>query len=288
MNPTRTVLVTGSSSGFGREAVRLFAARGWRVIATMRRPEGRVSAAVLAALPGVTVAPLDVTVAAEREAMARLIDEIAPAGLDCLVANAGHGALGPLELLSEAQVIRQIDTNLTGHMLTIRALLPQLRRAKGRIIQLSSVLGQVAIPHFAAYVASKHAVTGLGEALRYELAPHGVQVCTLEPGRYGTDFNASLDLATVPAESPYRAGFKAALAPRRPDRAGRARRGGDPAEVARLIVTLAEARRMPVRRSVGTDAIALRIARRLVPEPLWDRIMLAAFADRRRRRGRAA
>lgn len=270
----RSVVITGSSSGFGLATAEAFAARGWRVFATMRRPEGRPAAATLAALPGVTILPLDVTDAAQRADLAAAIDAALPQGLDCLVSNAGYGALGPIEHLSEAQIARQIDTDLTGLILTTRALLSALRRARGRIIQVSSVVAYFAVPQFGVYVAAKAGVSAFGEALRYELAPHGVQVCTIEPGRHATDFNHALDRAEVPAGSVYRAGFERVLKPRtRPH--GKA--GGD-RRVAEVILRLADMRRMPVRRPVGLDARGAWIARRLLPQALWDRIMLWALA----------
>ncbi|MGO1079669.1 SDR family NAD(P)-dependent oxidoreductase [Inquilinus sp. CA228] len=270
----KTVLITGCSSGFGFAAARRFAAAGWSVLATLRGPADRPEAAALAAIPGVTVLPLDVTDPAQRAAVVAVAEA---GGLDCLINNAGYGLYGPIEALDDDQVRRQIATNLEAPILLTRDLLPALRRSRGRVINISSVLGFIGTPFMAIYTASKHGLSGFSEALRLELAPHGVQVCAVEPGRHDTGFNARLDQPAPAANSPYRRKFdrararRAALGEVAPERAaaisGRA---------ADRLLRLAESRRMPARLRLGTDSKLVFWVKRLLPAALFDRLMIAA------------
>ena len=269
----KTVLITGCSSGFGFAAARRFAAAGWSVLATLRGSADRPEAAALAAIPGVTVLPLDVTDPAQRAAVAAAV----AGGLDCLINNAGYGLYGPLEALDDDQIRRQIATNLEAPILLTRDLLPALRRSRGRVINISSVLGFIGTPFMAIYTASKHGLSGFSEALRLELAPHGVQVCAVEPGRHDTGFNARLDAPAAMADLPYREKFDQSLA-------RRAARGGVAPERAAAIsdrtadrlLRLAESRRMPPRLRLGTDSRLVFRVKRLLPEALFDRLMIFA------------
>jgi NAD(P)-dependent dehydrogenase (short-subunit alcohol dehydrogenase family) len=269
----KTVLITGCSSGFGFATAKRFAAAGWSVLATLRGSADRPEAAALAAIPGITVLPLDVTDPAQRAAVAAA----AAGGLDCLINNAGYGLYGPLEALDDDQIRRQIATNLEAPILLTRDLLPALRRSRGRVINISSVLGFIGTPFMTIYSASKHGVSGFSEALRLELAPHGVQVCAVEPGRHNTGFNARLDHPMPAADSPYRSKYdqamrrRAALGEVPPERA--AEIGGRTAD---RLLRLAESRRMPARLRLGTDSKAVFWVKRLIPAALFDRLMIAA------------
>ncbi|MGF6226724.1 NAD(P)-dependent dehydrogenase (short-subunit alcohol dehydrogenase family) [Inquilinus ginsengisoli] len=272
----KTVLITGCSSGFGFAAAKRFAAAGWSVLATLRGSADRPEAAALAAIPGVTVLPLDVTDPAQRAAAAAAVAE-AGGLLDCLINNAGYGLYGPLEALDDDQIRRQIATNLEAPILLTRDLLPALRRSRGRVINISSVLGFIGTPFMTIYTASKHGVSGFSEALRLELAPHGVQVCAVEPGRHNTGFNARLDHPMPAADSPYRSKYdramrrRAALGEVPPERA--AEIGGHTAD---RLLRLAESRRMPARLRLGTDSKLVFWVKRLIPAALFDRLMIAA------------
>ncbi|TSD83787.1 SDR family NAD(P)-dependent oxidoreductase [Mycobacterium sp. KBS0706] len=269
----KTVLITGCSSGFGFAAAKRFAAAGWSVLATLRGPADRPEAAALAAIPGVTVLSLDVTDPAQRAVVAVAV----AGGLDCLINNAGYGLYGPLEALDDDQIRRQIATNLEAPILLTRDLLPALRCSRGRVINISSVLGFIGTPFMTIYTASKHGVSGFSEALRLELAPHGVQVCAVEPGRHDTGFNARLDHPVPAADSPYRRKYDRAM--RR-----RAALGEVPPEQAAAtsdrtadrLLRLAESRRMPPRLRLGTDAKLVFWVKRLIPAALFDRLMIFA------------
>lgn len=269
----KTVLITGCSSGFGFAAARRFAAAGWSVLATLRGPADRPEAAALAAIPGVTVLTLDVTDPAQRAAVAAAV----AGGLDCLINNAGYGLYGPVEVLDDGQIRRQIATNLEAPILLTRDLLPALRLQRGRVINISSVLGFIGTPFMTVYCASKHGLSGFSEALRLELAPHGVQVCAVEPGRHDTGFNARLDAPAAMADLPYRDAFDRSLA-RRAARGGVApeRAAAISDRAAERLLRLAESRRMPPRLRLGTDSRLVFRMKRLLPEGLFDRLMIFA------------
>jgi len=198
---TKTILITGSSSGLGRATARLFQQRGWNVVATMRSPDQESE---LAALENVLVTRLDVQDAGSIEAAVA-------AGLtrfgriDALVNNAGYGAYGALEATPIEKIRRQFDVNVLGLLATTQALLPHFRtQGSGVIVNVSSVGGRMAFPLGALYHGSKFAVEGLSESLQYELAPLGIRVKLIEPGFMQTDFaGRSLDLSVDPALTEY-------------------------------------------------------------------------------------
>lgn len=184
---SQTVLITGSSTGIGRETARLFQARGWNVIATMRTPESETE---LNRLDNVRVLRLDVTDEASiRDAVAEGIGAFG--SIDVLVNNAGFGAYGPLEATSLETIRRQFDTNVVGLLVVTRAVVPHMRsRGRGTIVNISSMGGRVAFPLGSLYHGSKFAVEGLTEALSYELGAIGVRVKLVEPGMTKSDFGS--------------------------------------------------------------------------------------------------
>lgn len=184
---SQTVLITGSSTGIGRETARLFQARDWNVIATMRTPESETE---LNRLDNVRVLRLDVTDEASiRDAVAEGIGAFG--SIDVLVNNAGFGAYGPLEATSLETIRRQFDTNVVGLLVVTRAVVPHMRsRGRGTIVNISSMGGRVAFPLGSLYHGSKFAVEGLTEALSYELGAIGVRVKLVEPGMTKSDFGS--------------------------------------------------------------------------------------------------
>jgi NAD(P)-dependent dehydrogenase (short-subunit alcohol dehydrogenase family) len=182
---TKTVFITGASSGIGRATARHFATAGWNVVATMRRPE---SAAELASQPNTHVERLDVTdLASIRAAIDAGISRFGV--IDAVVNNAGYAIVGPFEASTPEQVERQLGTNVAGLMNVTREIIPHFReRGAGTIINISSVGGRVTFPLYAAYHATKWCVEGFSESLSYELAPLGIRVKLVEPGAIKTDF----------------------------------------------------------------------------------------------------
>lgn len=181
----KTVLITGTSSGIGRETAKLFQAKDWNVIATMRSPEQEKE---LTQLDNVLVTKLDVLdLDSIRDAVHSGIQEFG--SIDVLVNNAGYGAYGPLESFSRDRILRQFNTNVIGLLDVTKAILPHFRQNRsGIIINISSVGGKITFPLGALYHGTKFAVEGISESLNYEVEQFGVQVKLVEPGMIATDF----------------------------------------------------------------------------------------------------
>ncbi|HLA58509.1 MAG TPA: SDR family oxidoreductase [Puia sp.] len=181
----KTILITGASSGIGKETAKLFNAKGWNVIATMRNPQNETE---LTRLQNVYVTKLDVLdLQSIQNAVAEGIQKFGK--IDVLLNNAGYGAYGPLESFSREKIARQFNTNVIGLLDTIKAVLPHFRQNKsGIIINISSIGGKVAFPLGALYHGTKFAVEGISEALHYEVGQFGGQVKIVEPGAIDTDF----------------------------------------------------------------------------------------------------
>ena len=180
-----TVLITGASSGIGKETAKLFQRKGWNVIATMRDPREEKE---LTLLENTAVIRCDVTDAESIEAAVNAgISKFG--GIDVLVNNAGYYAVGPLEAASDEQIRRQIDTNLIGTINVTKRMIPHFReRRTGTIINVSSIAGLISIPMQSLYHATKWGVEGFSESLQYELRQFGIRVKIIEPGVIRTDF----------------------------------------------------------------------------------------------------
>jgi NAD(P)-dependent dehydrogenase (short-subunit alcohol dehydrogenase family) len=175
----KTVLITGTSSGFGKAAAVLFSREGWNVVATMRRPQEERD---LGQLPGVLVARLDVQ---DRASIAAAVEAaVARFGrIDALVNNAGFGLFGLFEATPPEKIAEQFEVNVFGVMDVTRAVLPHFRGNKaGVILNVSSGAGVFTLPMLSLYCASKFALEGFSEALSYELASQGIVVKIIEPG----------------------------------------------------------------------------------------------------------
>lgn len=175
----RTILITGCSSGIGRQTALLFQEKGWNVSATMRSPEKESQ---LNGLGRVRVIRMDVTDPCGVESAVRETVETF-GNLDVVVNNAGYGIFGPFEGASREQIRREFDTNLFGMFDVTRASLPHLRRSgDGILINISSMAGLHSLPFISLYASSKFAVEGFTECLFYELDPLGIRVKLVEPG----------------------------------------------------------------------------------------------------------
>jgi len=182
---SKTILITGSSSGIGKATALYFAEQGWNVVATMRNPE---QATELQTLENVWVTALDVL---DPSSITQAISgAIARFGkIDVLVNNAGYGAYGPLEVFERDQIIRQFNTNVIGLLDVTRAIIPHFRTNKdGILINVSSMGGKFAFPFGSLYHGTKFAVEGISESLNFELATFGAKVKIIEPGATATDF----------------------------------------------------------------------------------------------------
>lgn len=187
-----TIFITGASSGLGKATAKLFAARGWNVIATMRHPEHETE---LTQLPGLHVLPLDVTDPAQITTTVQRA--ISLHSVDVVFNNAGYGLIGALEATSDEQITQLLNTNLLGVIRVTKAFLPHLRaKRSGRILSTTSMGGFLAYPLYSIYHAAKWAVEGWSESMSFELALHNIRIKTISPGGTATDFTGrSLQVA---------------------------------------------------------------------------------------------
>ncbi|MGB8858586.1 MAG: SDR family oxidoreductase [Ilumatobacteraceae bacterium] len=182
------VLITGCSSGFGELAALTFADNGHRVYATMRTPG---KSAALNARPDIHQFELDVTDSTSVNAAVEHVRGDA-GSIDILVNNAGIEVYGPIHLLADDEVTRQMDTNVTGVVRTVRAVVPaMLANGGGTIVNVGSVAGLVGTPYGGIYAASKHAVEAISEALHFELSQLGIRVRVVEPGQFATQLGSN-------------------------------------------------------------------------------------------------
>ena len=192
MNHAQTILITGATSGIGRyQALRLTAA-GYRVFATGRSQGALDAVQTEAAGKGLRLETvlLDVTNSASIADARNEVDRrTSGKGLDVLINNAGYALYGPLEVLKDEDIRAQFETNVFGLLAVTRAFLPHMReRHAGRIINISSVMGRIALPYTGAYNATKYSVECFSDTLRSELAPFGIQVVIIEPGTTRSGF----------------------------------------------------------------------------------------------------
>jgi NAD(P)-dependent dehydrogenase (short-subunit alcohol dehydrogenase family) len=192
----KTIFITGASTGLGKATAQLFQQKGWKVIATMRNPE---AAADLASLNNVTILPLDIT---NPEQIQKTVKKSLESGeVDVVFNNAGYGLMGPLEALTDEQIVRQLNTNLLGTIRVTQEFIPYFRERKnGMFISTTSIGGLIAFPLNSIYHATKWALEGWSESMAFELNTFGIDIKTVSPGGIKTDFvSRSLDSASSPA-----------------------------------------------------------------------------------------
>ncbi len=253
---TRTVLVTGCSSGFGHAVVPELTRRGWRVIAGVRG--GRERASDLDA----EVVDLDITSEEQRKNVVASIEQ-----LDCLINNAGAGIFGPFEETSERELREIFELNFLSTLLLTRECLPLLRASRGRIVNLSSVFGYTGFPMGSIYCASKFALEGWSESLHHELSGRGVKVTLVEPGAFRTRFGANVRWPERHLDA--YAQQRAAMVAWRERRLSK--KAKPPEIVARAVAKLVSSDAAPIRLRVGGDARATWLMRKWLPEALGDR-----------------
>lgn len=271
-----SVLITGASTGIGRASALRLAGKGWTVLAGVRDRAAAESLVAEAPAGSLTALTLDVTDPAQ---IAAAVAQLPASGLDALVNNAGIGIGGPLELISSEDLHRQFEVNVFAQVAVTQAMLPALRRASGRIVFISSIGGRVAMAFTAPYAASKHAVEAFGDALRVELRTSGVQVALIEPGSVATPIwdksRVEADRISIPPELHEQYGKVPAAMDKVMQDTGR--RGVPAEQVAETIERALSSSRMRARYVVGRDARAMLIARRLLPDHVFDRVARRAL-----------
>ncbi len=181
----QTILITGASSGIGRETALFFAEKDWNVAATIRSPEKETK---LNNINNIKLYRLDVTKTQEiNECIEKVLADFGK--IDVLVNNAGYGAVGVFEKSSSEAVRKQFEVNVFGLMDLTRAMIPVFKKQQsGRIINITSVGGKMTFPLYSIYNSSKWAVEGFSEALQFELAAFNIKIKMVEPGPIKTDF----------------------------------------------------------------------------------------------------
>ncbi len=255
----KRVLVTGASSGFGYVGALHYARLGAKVFATMRnlpRPEAsELAAAAKAEGLDITILPLDVTRDDQVTRAVREAERLAGGGLDVVINNAGIGQSGPVEVQDMAAMQLAFDTNVLGVHRVMRAALPAMRaRKQGLIVNISSQLGRVIVPSGGPYSATKFALEALSEQAAYELVPHGVEVCIIQPGGYPTKVWSNRNRYNLELKGridPERAAAYGALVERMGTETGGGRTA-DPLDVPKAIAEIIAmpASRRPLRRAV--------------------------------------
>lgn len=247
---SRTVLVTGASSGIGQACAARFARRGWRVLAGVRR-EGSAPEGTEEVILDVTDPPV---LEVER--------------LDGLVNNAGVAVAGPLEFLSPEELRHQLEVNVVGQLRTTQRALPALREAHGRIVNMGSISGRSALPFLGAYAMSKFALEAMTDAMRLELQPWGIHVAIVEPGTIKTPI-WTRERPDPPAEAMELYGER--IEAFRAIALKRGASGAPPEAVAKVVEDALTAERPKARYLVGRDA-RLRAGVERLPERVRDRV----------------
>jgi NADP-dependent 3-hydroxy acid dehydrogenase YdfG len=207
-NMKNTIFITGASAGIGKATAKLFAGKGWNVIATMRKPENEKE---LNLLSNVTLLPLDVTNLVQiKETIEKALDL---SNIDVVFNNAGYALLGPLETTTDEQLTGQMETNFLGVVRVTRAFIPYFREKKsGLFITTGSSAGLMGFPVSSMYDASKWALEGWSESLSYELNEFGIGIKTIEPGLVDTEIGEWSVIVTHPAYESLMGKFMAAIA----------------------------------------------------------------------------
>jgi NAD(P)-dependent dehydrogenase (short-subunit alcohol dehydrogenase family) len=269
------VLITGASTGIGHATAVGLAQRGFAVFAGVRRTEDADRLAADA--PGATTLILDVTDQRSIDAAARTVAEATGGRLKGLVNNAGIAVSGPLEFLPIDEVRRQLEVNVVGQIAVTQAALPMLRAAGGRVVNIGSIGGRVALPFLGPYAGSKFAMEGLSDSLRREIEPLGVKVSLVQPGPIATDI---WERGQATAQS-LRDGMPPeaqALYGDRMDRAqaaaqARSQEAIPPSAVAEVVAHALTSSRPRTRYLVGPDTRVMATLARLLPDRVMDRLI---------------
>ena len=270
---SKTIFITGASSGIGKSTAIYFANKGWNVAATMRKPINEIE---LLNYASIKCYALDVL----KEENIQQVFEMALkdfGGIDVLVNNAGYAALGPFEAATKDQIVKQFDTNVIGLMSVCQQFIPYFRKQKsGTIINIASVGGRLTFPLYSLYHGTKWAVEGFSESLGFELRPFNVKVKLIEPGAIRTDFyDRSPDTLKKEGLIVYDAYvdkisanyLKAAAA------------APGPEVVAKTIWKAANSNNFRLRYAVGSGAPFLLFLRRILPDA-WFMGMVRMFLNK--------
>jgi NAD(P)-dependent dehydrogenase (short-subunit alcohol dehydrogenase family) len=270
------VVITGASTGIGEVSAMHLSGLGFRVFAGVRKPED----AERARQSGLEPLTLDVT---DADSIRSAVEQVGDTPLAGLVNNAGIAVAGPLEFIPVDEFRRQLDVNVVGQVAVTQAFLPALRQARGRIVNMGSIGGRVALPLLSPYAASKFALEAITDSLRRELRPWGIQVSIIEPAAIATPIwdksrEANEELARdAPPEAEQLYGK---LINRiRAETAELARTGLPPIEVAKAVEHALTAEKPKTRYLVGRAAKGRAAAAALLPDRAFDRLIARALGE---------
>lgn len=271
------LLITGCSSGIGRAVAYRALRLGFTTVATARNVEAlrELEAA------GCVVRSLDVTDDAERRQVMKEVASLC-GPVDVLINNAGYGELGPFEEVPLSRWTRQFETNLLGPVGLIQLALPDMRsRGYGRIVNVSSMAGELVLPVGAAYHGSKYALEAASEVLRLEVSRFGIGVSLVQPGAVNSRWGDNVPPLRQYATGPYGdmvTDLERQIARRLP-------RGTEPDQVASAVMRAVTARHPHARYRVGREAHVLLAARRLLPAAVWAQCVRTQFPSMRNAAG---
>ncbi len=272
------VLISGASRGIGRACALLLHKHGYKVFAGVRRKEDAVALGEIAG-DGLIPVMLEITDADSiRQAVEQISDITGDSGLYGLVNNAGVAVAGPLEFMPLERIREQFEVNVIGLLGVTQALMPLLRKGHGRVINISSKEGIIAMPFVGPYCASKFALEALSDALRMELKPWGIPVSIIEPGTISTEI---IQRSIAAAEDCIRS-LPRDAAEMYQSCFDKARKASDkiahvaiPVDaVAKIVLKALTDKRPRSRYTVGKDARILSLISRILPDRLLDRLIL--------------
>ncbi|PFR41508.1 short-chain dehydrogenase [Bacillus cereus] len=275
----KIAIITGASSGFGLLATLELAKKDYLVIATMRNLEkqGTLLSQVteLNLQQNIKVQQLDVTDQNSIHSFQLFLKEIQK--VDLLVNNAGYANGGFVEEIPVEEYRKQFETNLFGAISITQLVLPYMRKQRsGKIINISSISGQVGFPGLSPYVSSKYALEGWSESLRLEVKPFGIDVALIEPGSYNTNiWEVGKQLAENQSDttSPY----KEYMDEIQKHINSGSDTFGNPIDVANKIVEIAESKRTNLRYPIGKGVKFMIFAKKILPWRLWEYLVLRSF-----------
>jgi NAD(P)-dependent dehydrogenase (short-subunit alcohol dehydrogenase family) len=276
----KAVVITGASSGIGRACALTLDNRGFRVFAGVRRDADGATLQAAATGP-LTPVHIDVTDEQSIAAMAEQVGgTVGSVGLMGLVNNAGTTLPGPVEYLPLSDFRSQLEVNLIGPLAVTKALLPLLRTACGRVVNVTSVGGKAGLPMMAPYVAAKHGLEGLSDVMRMEFRQLGVHVSVIEPGFIATAMGGKLQRDTVnaigslPGEARRRYGPQ--LEAIAENISAHAASGSRPDVVAAAVLHALTSNKPRSRYPAGDGAKRMLLLRRTLPDRLFDKVILKA------------
>lgn len=276
---SKIAIITGASSGFGLLTTLELAKKDYFVIATMRNLDKRAEllsqATALHLKQNIKIHQLDVTDQKSIQAFQLFLKELNQ--VDLLVNNAGYASGGFIEEIPIEKYRKQFETNVFGAISISQMVLPYMRKQKsGKIINVSSISGQVGFPGLSPYVSSKYALEGWSESLRLEVKPYGIDVSLIEPGSYNTNiWEVGKELAEnyVETTSPY----KEYMDKIQNHMNSSSETFGDPIDVAQKIVAIAETKTATLRYPIGKGVKLMMVAKKFLPWRVWEFLVLRSL-----------